>query len=137
MHRSIPECPEHRAEFDRECRSLGMHPLMRASVGIDALLSLAPPEGSYAKLLAIFANEAANGAVLLDDAWLPIANAPRHDRHRDGSTNQPRVIGMDAQGRVGEARDYDGTWYWADGGEAGLTQYQPMPSPRRVPAGPA
>lgn len=137
MHRTLPECPRHRAEFDRECRDLGMHPLMRASVGIDALLSLAPPDGSYAKLLAIFANEAANGAALLDDAWLPIANAPRHDRARDGSSNQPHVIGMDGEGRVAEARHYDGDWYWCDGGEAALVAYQPMPAPRRVPMGSA
>ncbi len=138
MHRTIPECPKHRAEFDRECRDLGMHPLMRASVGIDALLSLAPPDGSYAKLLAIFANEAANGAALLVDAWLPMTNAPPHDRLLDGPANQPHVIGMDAEGSVGEARNFDGAWYWVDGGgKAELTGYQPLPAPCRVPMGTA
>jgi len=58
--------------------------------------------------------------------WQLIETAPTHDRHKDGSTNQPHVIGHDGK-RVGEARHYDGQWHWMDHGEANLIEWQPMP----------
>ncbi|MGU3286506.1 hypothetical protein [Methylobacterium mesophilicum] len=61
--------------------------------------------------------------------WRPIESARRHDRHRDGSTNQPSVIGTDGR-RVGEARHWDGDWYWARTGErVALTAWQTLPAP--------
>ena len=66
--------------------------------------------------------------------WEAIETAPRHNRNRDGLTNQPHVIGFDGQ-RVGEARHHDFTWYWMDGGEAELTHWMPLPeAPRPVEA---
>jgi hypothetical protein len=62
-------------------------------------------------------------------SWEPIETAPRHDRSRFGSTNQPRVLATDGA-EVFEARHYDGDWY-RQGERVEPTHWMPLPAPPR------
>lgn len=62
----LPEDPEERAMFDQFCRRLG-GPLRAVASGLSAASAMAPQQGSYAKMLAIYANEVAKAADALGE----------------------------------------------------------------------